>query len=203
MTRVRGAGGLIDSYLAAIMPLFGLIASGYAIQATLKLRAEETSGRAEPVLATAVSRVRWAASHLFFSILGPAAALAAAGLAVGLTHGANTGHVGRELPRIFAGAMVQLPAVWVLGAVAVALFGLVPRIAAVSWGGLAGCLLLSLVGSALRLDHWILDISPFAHVPHLPGGTASAAPLVVLTAVAAVLALAGAAGLRRRDTPVT
>jgi ABC-2 type transport system permease protein len=200
--RVGGAGGLIDSYLAGMMSLLGLIAAGYAIQTTLRLRAEETGGRAEPVLGTAVGRLRWAGSHLVFSVLGPAAALVAAGLAVGLTHGLNTGDVGRQLPRVLAGAMVQLPAVWSLAAITVVLFGLLPRLAPVGWGALAACLLLSLVGTTLQFDQWILDISPFAHLPHLPGGELTATPLVILTLVAAVLATVGLAGLRRRDIPV-
>ena len=53
----------------------GLIAAAYGIQATLRLRTEETAGRAEPVLATAVGRLQWAGSHLVFAILGPAAVL--------------------------------------------------------------------------------------------------------------------------------
>ena len=201
--RLGGATGLVDSYFAAMMSTFGLIAAGYAIQAALRLRNEETSGRAEPVLGTAAGRLRWAGSHLVFSILGPAAALAAAGLAMGLTHGLNTGDVGRQLPRVLAGAMAQLPAVWVLAAITVLLVGLLPRLAAVSWGALATCLLITMVGTALQFGQWVLDISPFTHVPHLPGGTATATPLVTLTAVAAVLAVAGLAGLRRRDIPTT
>jgi len=200
--RVGGAAGVIDSYLASMTSLLGLIAAGYAIQATLRLRNEETGGRAEPVLGTAAGRLRWAGSHLVFSILGPAAALAAAGLAMGLTHGLNTGDVGRELPRVLAGAMAQLPAVWVVAAITVVLFGLLPRLAAVSWGALAICLLLAMVGTALRFDQWVLDISPFTHVPHLPGGTATATPLVTLAAMAAVLSVVGLAGLRRRDMPI-
>jgi polyether ionophore transport system permease protein len=203
ISRMGGSASLIDSYLASIMPLYGLIAAGYAIQATLRLRTEETGGRAEPVLSTAVSRPRWTASHLVFSLLGPAAALVAAGLGTGLTHGLNTGDVRGEVPRILAGAVVQLPAVWTLAAVAVALFGLLPQFAAVSWGGLAVCLLLSLVGPALQLDQWVLDISPFAHIPHLPGGEVTALPLLALVAVAVAIGLAGLAGFRRRDVPVS
>jgi ABC-2 type transport system permease protein len=201
-SRLGGASGLIDSYLAGTLGFFGLIAAAYAIQATLRLRGEEAAGHAEPVLSTAVSRVRWAASHLVFSLLGPAAALAAAGLAMGLTHGLNTGDVGRELPRVLAGAMVQLPAVWVLAAITVVLFGLLPRFAAVSWGGLVICLLFGLVGAAIGFDQWVLDVSPFTHLPHLPGGAVSAAPLVWLLAVAVALGAAGLAGFRRRDVPV-
>ncbi|MCC5575650.1 ABC transporter permease [Microtetraspora sp. AC03309] len=203
LARLGGAAGLIDDYLAGMMGLFGLIAAGYAIQATLRLRGEETSGHAEPVLGTAVGRFRWAGSHLVFSALGPAAALAAAGLAMGLTHGLNTGDVGHELPRILAGAMVQVPAVWILAAITIALSGLVPRLAAVSWGALAICLLFGMVGTALQFDQWVLDLSPFTHLPRIPGGRFSAVPLLWLSAIAVALAAAGLAGLRRRDLPIT
>ncbi|MGH3909041.1 MAG: ABC transporter permease, partial [Pseudonocardiaceae bacterium] len=199
--RLGGATGLIDSYLSGTMGIFGLIAAAYAIQATLRLRNEETSGRAEPVLSTAVGWLRWVGSHLVFSLLGPAAALATAGLAMGLTHGLNTGDVGRELPRVLASAMVQLPAVWVLAAITVVLYGLLPRLAAASWGTLAICLLFGMVGTALQFDQWVLDISPFTHLPRLPGGQVSAAPLVWLPAVAVALTVAGLAGFRRRDVP--
>jgi ABC-2 type transport system permease protein len=199
--RMGGASGLIDSYLAGMMSLFGLIAAGYAIQATLRMRDEETSGRAEPVLATATGRLRWAVSHLVFSILGPAAALAVAGFAMGLIHGLNVGEVGRQVPRVLAGALIELPAVWVLAAITVLLFGLLPRLAAAGWGTLAVCLVISLVGPALRFDQWVLDISPFTHIPHVPGGSVTATPLAALSVLAAVLVAAGLVGLRRRDLP--
>jgi ABC-2 type transport system permease protein len=130
-------------------------------------------------------------------------ALAAAGLATGLAHGLNTGHVGRELPRLLGAAMVQLPAVWLLAAIAVALFGLLPRLAPAAWGALAACLLVLTVGAAMQLRQWLLDVSPFTHVPKAPGTAVSATPLIWLGAVAVALAIAGLIGLRRRDIPVT
>ena len=138
-----------------------------------------------------------------FSLLGPAAALAAAGLAIGLTHGLNTGDVGRELPRVMAGTMIQLPAVWVLAAVTVVLFGLLPRLAAAGWGALVLCLLFGMIGSALGLDQRILDISPFTHLPRLPGGRFSAAPILWLSGIALALTVAGLAAFRRRDLSIT
>ena len=54
-------------------------------------------------------------------------------------------------------------------------------------------------GPALNLSQAVLDISPFTHVPKLPGGTFSIAPLVWLSATALVLAAVGLVGLRRRD----
>ena len=55
------------------------------------------------------------------------------------------------------------------------------------------------LGALLQLSHWVLDISPFTHVPKLPGGAVSAAPLVWLSLIAVALAAAGLVGLRRRD----
>jgi len=199
--RLGGASGLIDSYLAGMSGLFGLIAGGYGIQAMLRARAEETAGHVEPVLSTATGRLRWLASHLFFALLGPAATLVAAGLALGITHGLNTRDMSGELPRLLAGTVVQLPAVWILSALTVLLFGMLPRLAGLAWAALAACLLFGMVGSAMGLSQWVLDISPFTHLPHLPGGHVTALPLILLCATAIVLTAVGITGFRRRDVP--
>ena len=199
LQRLGGEKVLSDAYIAGVMVIFALAAAGYAIQATLRLRAEEEGLRAELVLATSVSRLRWAASHLLFGLLGLTVALAAAGLAEGLAYGLVDGDVGRELPRVLAGALVQLPAVLVLSGVAMALFGLLPRLTAVSWAALAASAFLVLLGPLLRLDQWLLDLAPFSHIPKVPGADVAAAPLAWLLAVTALLITAGLAGFRRRD----
>jgi ABC-2 type transport system permease protein len=199
LQRLGGAKALSDAYISGAMVIFALAAAGYAVQATLRLRSEEEGGRAEPVLATAVGRVRWASSHLLFGLLGPVVALAAAGLAEGLAYGLAVGDVGGELPRVLAGALVQVPAVLVLSGLAMALFGLLPRLAPVAWAALAVSALLVLFGPLLRLSHWLLDVAPFAHIPKVPGASVSATALAWLLVIAAVLAAAGLAGFRRRD----
>jgi ABC-2 type transport system permease protein len=42
--------------------------------------------------------------------------------------------MGKALGQLLGSALVQLPAVWLLAGIAVALFGLVPRLAAAAWG---------------------------------------------------------------------
>jgi ABC-2 type transport system permease protein len=198
--QLGGSSGLADAYFAAVMGLLGLVASGYAMGAALRLRSEEANGRAEPVLAAAVSRVRWAASHLTFALLGPAVVLGAAGLAAGLAYGLSAGDVGQEMARVLGAALVQLPAVWVLVGVAVALFGVLPRFMAFGgWAVLAACALIEEFGRPLQLSKRILDLSPFAHVPKLPGGEVSAAPLLWLALIVVALAAVGLLGFRRRD----
>jgi ABC-2 type transport system permease protein len=199
LERLGGEKALSDAYIAAVMVVFALAAAGYAIQATLRQRTEEEALRADFVLATAVSRWRWAASHLLFGLLGPAVVLAAAGAAEGLAYGLVGGDVGRELPRVLGGALVQLPAVLVLAGLAMALFGLLPRLAEASWAALAVSAFLVLFGPVLQLSQWLVDLAPFSHIPRVPGAEVSATPLVWLVAVAAVLAAAGLAGFRRRD----
>lgn len=63
-----------------------------------------------------------------------------------------------------------------------------------------GALALGWVGPALNLPQAVLNLSPFAHLPRLPGAQAlDWAPLSALTALAAVLTAAGLGALRRRD----
>ena len=191
-SRVGGGGAVTDAYLAGTMTLFGLAAAGYAVQATLKLRAEETAGRAEPVLATAVGRIGWALGHLTFALLGAAFLLAVTGLAMGSASGTS----------LVPAALAQLPAVWVLAGLSALLIGFFPRFAAASWGLLGAFLLLSLVGTALQWNDVVLGISPFQHLARLPGGTFSIAPVLWLVAIAVVAGIGGLAALRRRDMPV-
>lgn len=199
LTKIGGGHGLVDAFLNTMMAVMALLASAYAVQAVLRLRSEETGQLAEPVLASRVSRVGWAASHVTFAVLGPVILMVVEGVIVGLLHGVRAGDVGGEFPRVFWSAVVQLPAVWVLAGITVALFGFVPRIATAAWGLLGVFLLLGQLGPLLKLKQWTMDISPFTHVPKLPGGDMRTMPVVWLVVVAAGLTAIGLAGFRRRD----
>ena len=131
--------------------------------------------------------------------MGPGVVLAAAGLASGLVYGLSLGDVKGQLPRMLAAAIVQLPAVWILTGVTVALFGLRPRLAWAGWAVLAALGLLWTVAMSVQLNSWLLNLSPFNHIPRLPGGEMTATPLIWLVAGAATLVVVGLAGFRQRD----
>ena len=199
-TRLGGQAAITNAYLAALMLLAGLVAAAYAVSVIGRLRAEETGEAAEPVLATATGRVRWALSHIAVAAGGAALLLAVAGVAAGLGYGLRTGSAGTWVARMTGAALGQLPSALVLAAVAIALFGVLPRASVGgAWTALGLVVVISLFGQALQLSHWILDVSPFTHAPRLPGGPVQAAPLLWLCAVALALSAAGLAGLRRRD----
>ncbi|MFJ5985087.1 ABC transporter permease [Lentzea sp. NPDC092896] len=197
VSKIGGADAMVDAFFATITQLLGLITSIYLVQAILRLRSEETSFRAEPVLATPVSRWGWVASHAVFALVGGAVVLAASGLGLGLVYGLQIDDLGTVVPKMLGAALVQLPAAWVIAGVALALFGLFPQLTGVSWAVVSVSLVITLLGPALQLDQWVIDVSPFTHVPKYPDITFG--PLAWLTVVAVVLLAAGFAGFRRRD----
>ena len=197
--RLGGGSAIIeDLYLGATMAIFGLLAAAYGVSGALRLRSEETGVRAEPILAAPVARVRWVASHLVVVMTGIVVVLAAGGLGAGLTHAARTNDPGQIL-RLLGAGLVYAPAAWILAGLAIALFGLAPRWVGIAWAALVFCLLIGQLGPILQLDEWVLDASPFGHIPQLPAADLTATPLLVLTAVAAALIATGLTTFQRRD----
>jgi polyether ionophore transport system permease protein len=200
MVKLGGQSGISNAFLAALLSFTGLIVAGYTVSAILRLRSEEAEERADPVLATGTGRISWGLSHLVIALAGTTVILALCGLGMGLGYAYRSGGGGAEVERLLGAGLAQVPAVLVIGGIAAAVFGLAPRAsAAASWSALGAATLLLFFGPTLKLSHWLMDVSPFSHLPKLPGGTVSAAPLLWLVVIALALAAAGLAGLRRRD----
>lgn len=191
-------GSLTDSYFATSFRVLALVASGFAVQSVLRMRSEESAMRTESVLATAVSRWRWAASHLSIALAGSVALLVVAGLATGVSY-ALAGGPWSSVPRLLAAAAVYAPAMWLMVGLAAAGFGFAPRWVDVAWGVLAACFVIGLLGEVLRLPGWVQKLSPFEATPALPAASLDVLPLVLLIVLAAALILGGLGGLRRRD----
>ncbi|MFI6659942.1 ABC transporter permease [Streptomyces sp. NPDC050523] len=190
--RMGGRSGLTDAFLASMVGMMGLIAALYVVGSVLRLNGEETSGRAEPVLANAVGRLRWAAGHLVIAFGGSVLIMLLTGL------GFIVGY-GKEAGAILGACLVQLPAIWVIGGLAVLLYGVLPRAATAAWGVAGAVLLIGWVGPALNAPQAVLNLSPFGHLPKLPGGQMEWTPVLILLGLSVVLVGAGLAGLRRRD----
>ncbi|MFJ2916751.1 MULTISPECIES: ABC transporter permease [unclassified Streptomyces] len=191
--RMGGQDGLTDAFLATMVSVLGMVAALYIVASVLRLHGEETAGRAEPVLAGGVGRIGWAAGHLVVAFGGAALLMAVGGL--GLAAG-----YGHGLPAVLGASLVQLPAIWLLGGVTVLLYGAFPKAAVAAWGIAGICLALGWLGPAVNMPQAVMDVSPFTHLPKLPGGTGMEwGPVLILTAVATVLVGAGVGALRRRD----
>ncbi len=198
IVKLGGTHVLTDAFLAAEFGFVAVATAAYGISATMRLHAEEEAGRAEMVLSTAVPRLRWLASHVIVALVGTTVLSLLAGLAAGLANAVQLGTMDRVGP-VVGGVLVHLPAVWVLTALVVLLFGLLPRLVVLGWAALVGFLLVGEFGLLLDFPQWAMDLSPFAHIPKLPAAAMTWTPVLVLTMVAVVLAVAGAVGFRRRD----
>ncbi|HEX7304711.1 ABC transporter permease [Lentzea sp.] len=196
--RLGGDNTLTDAVFAAMFGILSVIASAYGVQAVMRLHHEETSLRAEPLLASSVSRLRWAAGHVAIALGGVAVLLLSAGLLAGSVHAAQAGDFSL-VGEVLAGALVQIPAAWVLVGVAVAGYGLAPRLAVAGWTALAVFPLLGELGPVFGFDQWLMDLSPYAHVPKVPRSSVTAAPLLWLLLAGAAATGVGLVGLRRRD----
>ena len=73
---------------------------------------------------------------------------ASAGLVAGLINGAQVGDLGGGLAAAMGAMVVQVPATLVLGGLAVALFGWLPRLTSLAWAALVVALLLGQLGAA-------------------------------------------------------
>lgn len=196
--QLGGEKGLTDAFLAAELGVLGVITAAYGVHSALRLRTEEISQRAEAVLATDVGRLRWAGSHLLVAMAGTTCLALAGGVTAGGAYAWHTRHASDVLD-VLGGALVQLPAIWVVIGVVVAAFGLGPRAAGLGWVALVLFLLLGEFGPVFELPQWAMDVSPFAHVPRLPGESLPATPIAALLGAAVVLTGTGLTGLRRRD----
>lgn len=200
----RGRGGeLEDVFFSFVMGIVGMAATVFTVQALLLMRAEEADGRLEPMLGTAVRRSVWMGGYVACAVLGTLALLALAGASAGLAYGLVAGDVAARLAELIPAAVVQAPAVLVLAGIAVAAFGVLPRLASgLTWAAVGAVLLITFLGDVLGLPDAVRDLSPFSHLPALPGDDAGAGPILGLLAVAAVLTAIGLLGFRRRDLAI-
>jgi ABC-2 type transport system permease protein len=198
VVRMGGTSALKEAFIAVAFTMMGMAAAAFAVSLTLRLHQEEAGQRAETTLAGAVSRTRWLTSHLLAALAGSSVAMLVSGFAGGLVYGAAAGDLGGKVAVVVASAAVQLPAVWLLSAVTIALFGLAPRFTPVAWGVLVGFIALYLIGSLAGFSQWLLDLEPFAHIPRV-GSDFTATPLLWLLAIDAGLVTLGVMGFRRRD----
>lgn len=194
-----GKGSVLDAFLGTELRFLAVGAAAYGIAAALRLRSEESTGRAEAVLATATSRWRWFGSHLLVAALGSLWLLVVAGGCAGVSAAAATNDA--SAGAVLGAAVAAWPAVLVCVGLTLALFGLLPRVSLLGWGLLVVFLLVGEFGALLTLPGWALGLSPFDHLGSLPGGDADAAGLVGLLVVAVAAVGLGASAFRRRDVP--
>ncbi len=186
-----------ETFTMALVAILGPFMVFYTVQGFLRMLSEESEGLAEPVLATAVTRLKWILSHITCFVAGTLAVLLALGL------GASVSSIIDPDIRVFKlleAAMIQAPSILVLAGFSIMIYGLGLR-----WSGILvwAALIISMLtgpffGPALDLPQWVQNISPFTHTPSVTEPI-TAAPIILLLLIAAVFTLVGLVSFCRRD----
>lgn len=195
-----GAAQITIAFLTATVTILAIVAAAFGVSAVLRLRAEETAGRIEMLLATATSRARVLLPVLVLAVVGCALLLVLGATVAAQVAGSVSGSgisPSDVLEPVLRTASAEIPAAVVVVAVAVLLLGWWPRVAGAAWGVLAAVALLGLIGPSLGWPSGVLDLSPFHSLgsSDAVGGTA----FWCTTAIALVLIGTGWWGWCRRD----
>ena len=187
-----------DGFYATMAMFLAFLVAAFAVTSVLRLRSEERSGHTEAVLATAVSRQRWIAAWLGFTVMAVTFLLAISGLGVGLGAAAGASGPG-VITEVTVATLAFLPAVLVVVGVAALLFGIRPGASALAWLLLGYAFFLGMFGALLKLPGFVADLSPFSHLTVMPLRDLEPLWLAVLIVIATALTTIGAALFRRRD----
>lgn len=193
---------VLDGYLSFMAIYDAVLVGVFAILAVQGLRAEESKGRVEPVLATAIGRARWFGTYLAVSALGALVILVVAGFAFGVGAAISSGDAALTW-ELSVAHLVRAPEVLTFMAIAALLYGIAPRALSLTWIVLVYATLLAFFGPLLDPPQWLYNLSPLDHIARLPLDDLAIAPVIILSAIAAAAAGAGLAAFRRRDLTAT
>jgi polyether ionophore transport system permease protein len=193
--RLGGVGALQQTLVAAFVAFVAIGISCFALTVVTHGGVEEHDGRTEEVLATATGR-----STTFLAVglvaLGGAAWLllvTGVGMAIGAT-GSSVSFGG-----VLAASLVQIPAVWLVGGLALLGLAQGSRWAMAGWVVLAAFFLMGPLAELLQLPGWVAGLSPYSHVSKVPAETLSVLPELWLTALAALVVATAWWRYRERD----
>ncbi|MEU5554381.1 ABC transporter permease [Micromonospora sp. NPDC047793] len=193
-----GSANMLDGYLGMMGVTMALAVGVYAVLAMHTLRAEETDGRTEPVLATGVSRAGWLGGHVAVTAVGVLWLLLVAGLGMGVGAAVSTGDTGL-IATLLLGHVAHTPAVWLVLSIAAVLYATAPRALPVIWVPLGYGLIAAYFAPVLDIPDGLLRLSPFAHVGEYPRENVSVVAVAVLILLSGALLRAAVAAFGRRD----
>jgi len=190
-----------DQFVGLLMIIMSVVATIPIVGFMLRVRSEEKSGCTEQILGASVCRltlfgsyfgIAMAASVVFqvlaiLSLWGAAAAVMSPAPDLGVYLGA---------------ALNYLPAIWVILGLAAVLTGFFPNRTGLAYGYLGFSFFVVYMGSLADFPDWVLQLSPFGHIPRLPLEEQNFVPLAVLTVIFVTLTVLGFVGYRRRDVKI-
>ncbi len=195
-----GSGSILTpaGYLGFVFIFFILAISLFACAQVSAARHEEAEQQLETVLALPVGRRGWLVGRLLLAMCGATAISLTAGLFTWA--GAASQDAPISLAQTLEAGANCLPVALLFLAIAALAFAIVPRAGTgIAYGIVTVAFLWQLVGALLGAPHWLLELTPFAHVGLVPAQPFDATGATVMVAVALVGALVAVWVFSRRD----
>jgi ABC-2 type transport system permease protein len=200
LAAAAGLAGLdyANGFAAALFSLLAIPTGLYAATRLAGMVAGEKARRWTALFAAPVSRVRLAVIEIGVTTLGVVGLHATAALAIWAGAAVTGAPLG--LGAAMAGALNTTPiALLAVGAAALAVGWLPSIVGAIGALPVAGGFLLNVVVQGEQVPAWVVNVSPFAHLPAVPNSPPDWVAIGVLTLIGALMTTFGIAGYSRRD----
>lgn len=195
-----GGDSFIGSVLATMFPLLAAMLSGYVVSALSKMQDEESSGRIEYLLGTALGRVKWLLSHVGYTTMGIVVALGAMGAAGGIGYSLTAKNADLSGFDIFLSAISSLPAMLLFMSVIVLVYTAMGRfVKPFAWTFYAYCALIGSVAGIFNWPKWSSYFSPFDHSSLYPTNNFDWLPVITMSLLAALIMISSTLIFKRRD----
>lgn len=195
-----GFAGLtsIEGYVATLFAVLAMPIGGFAADRISAFSRAETDRRLTLLAAQPMARARLLGAEVASATGGVIVLATVAGLAIWL--GVTTSGGALSMSAALTGAWNTMPiAVLSLGAAALALGWLPRATGVVSALPTIGGFLLLVTAEMAGAPHWVIAISPFAHLAPVPLTAVNWPATSIMTVAAVALTVIGAAAYRRRD----
>lgn len=189
---------MTEQFLSMLMVVMAVMGTIPALMSLLRIRGEEKKERTEHIIARPISRMKLLMTYLAIAIITSTVMLLTA--VVGL---AATGLALLDVEVFFStllqAMLAYLPAVWIMLGLATVLFGFAPKFTSWIWFYLIYSFFVVYLGELLEMPDWLVNLTPYAHIPELPVESLNWSSLSLITFIALGLYAVGLFGYRRRD----
>lgn len=182
--------------IAALLVVFAMVLTPYAISVVVHAARDEQEGRVEAVLATPVARWTWALGVAGVALGGLVVLLTLLGIGMWVGYGAAGGQAPWQT--LYA-ALGWIPACALVAALTMACYALGSRWVGLGWAVFGLAVAVTLIGDVLQLPRWLLRLSPYSATPSYPASRWDWTPAGVMTAAAALILVGAWARFRSRD----
>ena len=185
-------------YAGVVFLMLMTLIMAYVSSAIGRIREDEAEGYLDNLVVRSVSRQRWLTGRagLVLAVL----VLAGIGGGIGFWAGAASQHAGLTFHELLLAGLNSAAPAAMLAGIGVLALGFLPRLTAiVCWGLLAWAFLVDMLGSAVRINHWVMDTSLLYHLALAPAVSPDWRIAGTYLAIGAATGALGAWRLTQRD----